>query len=188
MRPRLPVLIAALLIGQPLVGEASISAPAGADRSVDVPAAAPAAGCSLLLSFGELRMVREVARTGLDRLVRRGPDDRATALLSHDGTETRVEWRKLRVSGIHEVGTCAADARRRIGRRILCTLRAECHRVWQPGLRAWSPWVPGAHPALPPHIEVICRDGRWLAVPAEAPFRPPAPARPRDTAGGSRLG
>ncbi len=184
MSPRwFPVLAAALLLGQPVAGEPSVGRPVGVARDA-------AAGHSLLLSFGELRLVRDVACGGLDRLVRRGPDDGASALWSDGGVETRVEWRRLRVSGIHDVGACEADARHRISRRFLCTLRAESHRVWQPGLRGWSPWIAGAHPALPPHIEVVRRAGRWLAVPAAAPFRPPAariPGPARRPPGGQAL-
>jgi hypothetical protein len=140
---------------------------------------APAGERSLLVPFAELRVLRDVARSGLDQLVRRDPSDDAAAWFSGAGTETRVEWRTLRVSGIHELETTAADARDGITRRIRCTLRARAHRVWQSEVRAWSPWIAGSHLAFPTHIEVVRSGHGWQAVvPGGTPFRPLPASRP----------
>jgi len=164
-----------------LVGIAMLVSPAFASNRYDSsssPAPIPPAGRSATIPLGEPKLVLTVAGDRIDQLVSRDEGDEkhgARAVYRNGQSEALVEWRTLRVAGLHDVGVNAADRKRGISRRYLCKVRAMNHRVRAANEGTWSAWRDGSHPEFPNLVEVVLERGHWRAViNGRTNFSPPA--------------
>ena len=133
------------------------------ERPITAPTPNPPARREMTVPLAEIQAVLFLAGGQLDQLVRRSPNHGASAIHRDGASESAVEWRTLRVSGVHDVGASPEDQRHGISRRYLCRLRAMSHRIRLPETGQWSEWRAGSHPLFPRQIEVIRQDGRWHA-------------------------
>ena len=147
-----------------LTAASMIMGPVGHVEPRTAPPASPQpARHEMTVPLAEIRAVLALAGGQLDQLVRRTPNHGASAIHRDGDSETPVEWRTLRVSGVHDVGVSPDDRRLGISRRYLCRIRAMGHRIWLPEPGQWSEWRADSHPRFPRQVEVIRQNGRWRA-------------------------